>query len=168
MWCEQNDRVRHGEARVRHALGLDTTDCNALLLPTSLPGASQHDGTRHGALHLQPQLCHRHCAWRRRASALPRPDVRCLPPLVPTAPGLRIAATISDIHGFWPAYPPAYPPAGRASGECSSRSASPSPSSSRHPYLPLTTYYLLWMCLLSTTHSSTRLGQVSRALNKQL
>ena len=69
-----------------------------------------------------------------------------------TAPGLRIAATVSDIHGVWPAYPPVYPPAGRASGECSSRSASPSPSSNRPPYLLLTTYHGLWLYLLPTTH----------------
>ena len=156
MWCEPT---------LWHGLGLDTM--NATHLPYLKPGASQHDGTGHGAPHLQPQLCPRHCAWRRRASALPGPDVRCIPPNCAWVAYSRL----SYLHRAWPAtelrVPPALP-AGRASGECSSRSASPSPSSSRHPYLPLTTYYLLWLCLLSTTHSSTRFGQVSRALNKQL
>ena len=130
-------------------LGLDTM--KATHLPYLKPGASQHDGTGHGAPHLQPQLCPRHCAWRRRASALPAPDVRCIPPNCAWVAYSRL----SYLHRAWPAtelrVPPALP-AGRASGECSSRSASPSPSSNRHPYLLPTTYCGCTYYLLLTTN----------------
>ena len=147
MWCEPNDRVRHGKARVRHGFGLVTAYC---YLP--------HYQVRANMMGLDTA---RYTSSLNCAAAIARGGgVRALflgltyaayPPNCAWAAYSRL----SYLHRAWPAtelrVPPALP-AGRASGECSSRSASPSPSSNRHPYLLLTTYCGCTYYLLLTTN----------------